>query len=238
VLTGFYSEAEGRAGFVKQLFDHTAVHYNWISGVLSFGTDRQYRKSALRRAGLRSGMKLLDVATGTGLVARAALDLGLRPQDVIGLDPSRGMLDENRKRQAISLVQGFGERLPFPGASFDFVTMGYALRHVDDLSELCREFYRVLRPAGRLLVLEISRPSTRVGFKLMRFYMRKLVPWVMRLRTRDREAVKLIEYYWETIAECVAPAVILQALKDAGFREVERKTCGSLLSDYVAGKSA
>lgn len=237
VLAGFYGEADARAGFVNRLFDHTAVHYNWISSVLSFGTDRQYRKSALRRAGLRPGMKLLDVASGTGLVARAALGLGLPPRDIIGLDPSRGMLAENRKRHGISLIQGIGERLPFPGASFDFVTMGYALRHVEDLGVLCREFYRVLRPEGRLLVLEISRPSSRLGFRIMQFYMRTLLPRVMRLCTRDREAATLIEYYWATIAECVAPPVILQALKGAGFPDVQRKKCGSLLSDYVAAKS-
>src|SRR5262245_17669775 len=158
-LTEFYHRPERRAGFVSHLFDRAAPDYNWICRVMSLGTDLAYRKHALRKNGLKAGMKVLDVASGTGLVAQAALNLGIQASDLVGVDPSRGMLKENRRRHPIRLAQGIGEALPFGDAVFDFVVMGFALRHVEDLTGLFREFHRVLKDGGRVLVLEITRPS-------------------------------------------------------------------------------
>jgi demethylmenaquinone methyltransferase/2-methoxy-6-polyprenyl-1,4-benzoquinol methylase len=234
VLTEFYSTPESRASFVNKLFDSTAQHYDRMSGILSFGSDKHYRRMALRRAGLEAGHKLLDVATGTGLVLQAALDLGMRAEDLTGIDPSAGMLEENRKRHPVRLLQGVGERLPFPDASFDFISMGYALRHVEDLGTLFAEFRRVLRPNGRVLILEISRPKSKVLFFFMNLYMGKLVPFLTRLFTGGRDTARLMEYYWATIAECVPPATILEALNAAGFKEVQRRVTGGVLSDYLA----
>ena len=93
-------------------------------------------------------MKLLDVASGTGLMIKAALELGVDPVQVTGVDPSRGMLAKNRERNPVTLVEGKGEALPCADSSFDFVSMGYALRHVEDLRKLFGEFHRVLRPDG------------------------------------------------------------------------------------------
>ncbi len=179
-------------------------------------------------------MKLLDVATGTGLVVKAALELGLPPGDICGVDPSQGMLAQNRARNPVTLLQGRGEKLPFPDASFDFVTMGYALRHVEDLRLLFSELRRVLRPEGRVLVLEITRPQSRIGFGLMQWFMRRLLPKLVRWRKRRDSSARLLEYYWVTIAECVPPAVILDALNAEGWRDVRRVTFGPLLSEYVA----
>ena len=236
-LATFYRSPSDRPQFVQELFDRSARHYDWLSAAMSLGTDRQYRKITLRRAGLRGGMKLLDVATGTGLMAQAALDLGVSPRDLVGLDPSRGMLQENRKRNPISLLQGLGERLPFRDQVFDFITMSYALRHVEDLGGLFREFHRVLRSGGRVLLLELTRPTSRFGFLAMQFLLRKIVPWLTRLRTREREPVTLMEYYWTTIAECVPPETILSVLAGSGFSDARRQTLGSVLSEYTGVKS-
>jgi demethylmenaquinone methyltransferase / 2-methoxy-6-polyprenyl-1,4-benzoquinol methylase len=233
-LPEFVPAERKRAEFVQDIFDHTARHYDALSAALSFGTCRAYRRFALRRAGLRPGMKLLDVASGTGLVARAALQLGLRDGDIIGLDPSSGMLHQNRQRHSISLVQAFGETLPFADQSFDFITMGYALRHVEDLVALFTEFGRVLRKGGRILVLEITRPASGAATALARFYMCKVLPPLARLCTGNRDTAKLLRFYWTTIQECVPPAVILGALESAGLQDVKRHTTGSLLSDYMA----
>jgi demethylmenaquinone methyltransferase / 2-methoxy-6-polyprenyl-1,4-benzoquinol methylase len=233
-LPEFVPPARKRAEFVQDIFDHTAGHYDALSAALSFGTCRAYRRFALRRAGLRPGMKLLDVATGTGLVARAALQLGLSPQEIVGLDPSTGMLRQNQHRQSIALVQAFGEALPFADESFDFITMGYALRHVDDLVALFAEFRRVLRKGGRMIVLEITRPTGRITNALARFYMCRILPPLARLCTRNADTAKLLRFYWTTIEECVPPPVILGALEAAGLNSVQRHTTGSVLSDYMA----
>ena len=237
-LPEFYEVPERRAKFVAKLFDDTARYYDRISGVLSFGTCRAYRKFALRRAGLKPGMRLLDVATGTGLAAQAALDLGLAAQGIVGLDPSIGMLRENQKRRAIPLVQGLGEQLPFPDETFDFISMSYALRHVEDLIALFREFHRVLKPGGRVAILEISRPNSPRAFAFTRWYMDRFLPRITRVFTRNADAGKLLKFYWATIAECVPPETIMESLSAAGLTEVARKRTGSMLSDYFALKPA
>ena len=235
-LTEFYPVPAERARFVNELFDHAACDYDRMSGALSLGTDRSYRRWALQQAGLKPGMRVLDVATGTGLVAQAALDSGVRPVDVVGLDPSRGMLEENRKQRGLKLIQGLGEALPFRAGAFDFIVMGYALRHVEDLAVLFAEFDRVLRKPGQVLILEISRPSSRIGFALMRFYLQKLLPFLTRPASRSPESARLMKYYWATIAECVPPAAILSALSKAGFRPVERRARAGILNEYLARK--
>jgi demethylmenaquinone methyltransferase/2-methoxy-6-polyprenyl-1,4-benzoquinol methylase len=235
-LTGFYRAPDQRAQFVGELFDRAAADYNWICRVMSLGTDRHYRKHALRKAGLRPGMKVLDVATGTGLMAQAAFDLGIPAVGLFGVDPSQGMLRENRRRRPIYLMQGTGEALPIRDATFDFVVMGYALRHVEDLAELFGEFHRVLRDGGRALLLEITRPSSRLGFALMRLCVQRILPFLTRLGTRREAPARLVEYYWATIAECVPPGSILGALSAAGFTGVQRMSTGTVLSEYVADK--
>jgi len=233
-LSEFYSASESRQGFVNDLFDEAAPDYDWVSGMMSFGRDRIYRREALRRAGLTSGMRLLDVASGTGLMIKAALELGTDPLLVTGVDPSSGMLAENRKRNPVALLEGTGEALPCADSTFDFVCLGYALRHVEDLGRLFGEFKRVLRPEGKVLILEITRPTNPVMLPLIRFYMQQLVPRIGWLRRRNKSTVKLMQYYWATIAECVPPAVILSALEAAGFRNVKRMVSNGVLSEYVA----
>jgi demethylmenaquinone methyltransferase/2-methoxy-6-polyprenyl-1,4-benzoquinol methylase len=233
-LSEFYPATVKRQNFVNELFDEAAPDYDWVSGMMSLGRDRFYRRDALQRAGLRSGMQFLDVASGTGLMIKAALELGVDPALVTGVDPSRGMLAQNRKRNPVTLLEGRGEALPCVDSMFDFVCMGYALRHVEDLRQLFSEFHRVLRPDGRVLILEITRPTNPVALGLMRFYMQKVVPRVGWLRRRNRSTAKLMEYYWSTIAECVAPSIIISALEASGFRNVKRTTTGPVLSEYVA----
>jgi demethylmenaquinone methyltransferase / 2-methoxy-6-polyprenyl-1,4-benzoquinol methylase len=233
-LPEFYGQSEARARWVNRIFDESAPHYDRISEWMSLGGGRRYRRNALDRGGLRPGMRVLDVATGTGLVAAAAFALGIPKTDLVGLDPSRGMLGVNRKQRPIALVQGRGETLPFPAASFDFLVMGYALRHVEDLATLFSEFRRVVRPGGRALVLEISRPESALARAAQALYMRRVVPVVTRLLTRRPAPARLMEYYWATIEGCVPPAAILEGLRAADFREVRRTTVHGALNDYLA----
>ena len=235
-LTQFYSAPAERPEYIAHLFNESAKHYDWISSVLAFGSDKYYRRIALSKAGLKPGMRMLDVATGTGLVARAALQLGMKPTEIIGLDPSAGMLLENSKTTGIQLLRGFGEHLPFQTGSFDFISMGYALRHVESLAELFSEFRRVLKPGGRVLILEISRPQSKVITALLRAYMNTALPVIARLRTNSAELRELLKYYWATIEECVPPDRIVGELQRAGFSKVERRRFGPMLNDYFSEK--
>jgi demethylmenaquinone methyltransferase/2-methoxy-6-polyprenyl-1,4-benzoquinol methylase len=234
-IEGHYREAGRRQEYVDSLFDRAAPHYDWICRMMSLGSGALYRRQALQRLGVKPGMSFLDVATGTGLVAREAVTLA--GSGVVGLDPSRGMLEQARRTVAAPLVQARGEALPFPDARFDALSMGYALRHVSDLHAAFREYHRVLRPGGRVLILEISRPSSRAGFWLARLYLKRLVPFVTRLGTGSADAQRLMDYYWDTIEHCVAPEAILDAMRRSGFAAT-RRVQGGLLSEYVGTKNA
>ena len=128
-LGAYYDADEKRSRYVVDLFNRTARHYNTIEALFLNG-GLLYRRYSLRRAGLRPGMKVLDVAIGTAAVARGAARLVGREGQVYGVDPSTGMLGEARRVFHGPLTQGVAERLPFTDNTFDFVTMGIALRHV------------------------------------------------------------------------------------------------------------
>lgn len=236
-LPEYYGSAEARQPWVNELFDRNAGHYDLIGKTMSLGSGAWYRRSALHRAGLRPGMKLLDVATGTGLVAQAALELNLAPTDVVGLDASLGMLLENRRNRAIPLVRGVGQRLPFDDGRFDFITMGYALRHVPDLVAMFREFHRVLKPGGTVCVLEITKPRSSVARFAWRKWMQSIVPRVARLRRRNADAGEMMRYYWDTIEKCIPPAAILEAMHSGGLRDVKRQTSLAIFSEYTAHRA-
>lgn len=234
-LLGYYHAPHARAGFVRDLFDRTAHSYDRINSVLSFGSGGWYRRRALLRAGLRPGDRMLDVAVGTGLVAREGLAILARPADVIGLDLSLGMLREARQALPIPLLQSQAEELPLADASVDFISMGYALRHVTDLGVLFSEFRRVLRPGGRVLVMEIARPESRLGYALVKAYVGRVVPALSRLLGRDSRT--LMRYYWDTIDACVPPAEILRQLGAAGLRDVACDTQLGAFRAYTASRA-
>jgi len=235
-LRSYYATSADREQYVTELFDRTASHYEWICRVMSFGSGQRYRRQALARSGLSKAMRVLDVATGTGLVARAAVDLVGDARHVVGLDPCRGMLLESRKTDPHALVQAWGECLPFKDNLFDLISNGYALRHVSDLEHTFQEYRRVLKPGGRILLLEISRPRSRTGLHLMRFYLGKLVPLIARIGTRSQDVTLLMKYFRDTIEKCVSPEVILAALTRSGLREVERRVFLGIFSEYIALK--
>src|SRR4051794_18369115 len=181
VMPDYYRDRDDRAGFVRGLFNQTAHHYDRINALFSMGSGNWYRRRSLWRAGLRPGHRVLDVATGTGLVARQAVAICGGRSRVLGLDPSEAMLAEARRTLGIPLIQGLAEDLPLADGSVDFVTMGYALRHVSDLTRAFREFHRVLRPGGTVLLLEISRPTRPAIWRLMNLYLGRVVPLVSRI---------------------------------------------------------
>ena len=238
VLKKYYESESERRPFVSALFDNAAEHYDWVCGMGSLGSGGFYRRWVLTRSGLRVGMKFLDVATGTGMIARGATRILHEPGAVVGLDPSGGMLREARKTLAIPLVQGTVEELPFADGHFDFLCMGYALRHMADLGVAFRECLRVLKPGGRVLILEITLPRSPLGRRFFRVYFEKVLPLITRISTRSANAELLMKYYWDTIAHCVPPDMILGVLKSSGFVGIERRVRGGLLSEYLGLKPA
>jgi demethylmenaquinone methyltransferase / 2-methoxy-6-polyprenyl-1,4-benzoquinol methylase len=234
-LTRYYENKDQHRAFVQAIFDGTAVDYDRIERILAFGSGPWYRRQALQRAGLAKGAQVLDVGTGTGLVAREALSLIGAGGSLVGVDPSPGMLSQAHL-PGIELLQGFAENLPRPDASADFLSMGYALRHLSDVRPAFAEFHRTLKPGGRLLILEITKPASGWGTWLLKAYMRLLVPAAAWFVSRGAETPKLWRYYWDTIEACIPPDAVMQALRNAGFTDVKRHVELGIFSEYTATK--
>lgn len=235
-LTDYYRSEADRSGWVRDIFSRTAGDYDRIERVLGLGSGSWYRRCALRRAGLGPGMRVLDIGTGTGLVAREAAFIVGDPGQVTGVDPSAGMIANARVPEGVRLLAGSAEAIPAADASADFLSMGYALRHISDLAPAFTEFYRVLRPGARVCLLEITLPGTACGRLLLKTYLRGVVPGVAAIVARHRDMPRLMRYYWDTIAACVPPTSILQALSAAGFVAASRYVELGIFSEYRARK--
>lgn len=236
VLADYYGDAAAREAYVRSTFDDTAEDYDRIERILGFGTGPWYRRQALLRAGLRAGLDVVDVGMGTGLVAKAILRVTGEPARLIGVDPSPGMIAQSGLPQDVRCLDGRAERMPLPSASADFISMGYALRHIADLSAAFAEFARVLKPGGRVLILEITRPEGAMANRLLRAYMRGVVPTIAKLVARKPQTAELWRYYWDTIEACAPPEAVLRTLADAGFASHERHVELGVFSEYRARK--
>ena len=237
-LKQYYADEDHRRGFVSWLFDETACHYDWIIRAMSFGSGNWYRKQALLRAGLVKDMQVLDVATGTGPVAKTASEIIGSSGQVFGLDRSFNMMKEARKAVSAPFIHSDAARLPFADNTFDFLSMGYALRHVDDLNRTFDEYLRVLKPGGKVLILELTQPKSSIGRKAVKFYLRNIIPKIARLGSRSKDAETLMTYFWDTIENCVSPDTILTAMSQSGFENTKRNCALSIFSEYTASKSA
>ena len=235
-LSRYYGTEGERSRWVCGIFSRTAGDYDRIEWLLGLGTGSWYRRRALVRAGLAAGMTVLDVGTGTGLVAREAAALVGDAGLVTGVDPSPGMVEHARVPAGVRLLAGSAEAIPAPDGAADFVSMGYALRHTGDLAAAFADMFRVLRPGGRVCLLEITAPNGTIGRTLLKAYLRGLVPAIAAVVSHHRDMPELMRYYWDTIAACVAPAAIMQALGAAGFVAVDRHVELGIFSEYRARK--
>ena len=236
LVASYYADPARRLAAARDMFNRSARYYDVINLLFSLGSGAWYRRACLRKAGVRPGTRVVDVAVGTGLLAREAAGLVGDRHAVIGVDVSEAMLAIARHKLGIPIIQAAAEALPLAPATADFVTMGYALRHVADLGLAFSEALRVLRPGGRIVLLEISAPGRRMNRMLAAAYIGGVLPLLSLLMTRDRRGGALMRYHWRTIAESVPPDVIMRVMTESGFCDVACASEFDLFRLYIGEK--
>jgi len=234
VVGGYYTTRDEKQQFLRKIFDRTAPYYEGIARWGWFGTGNIYRRNVLRRAGVSRDMRVIDVASGTGPVARALMQLLDSPDQIVCVEPSAGMIAESRKTVPCIHHQATAEALPVDDESFDLLTMGFALRHVDDLDATFREFRRVLKDGGKALVMDVTMPVSRVGRFFFRAYFKHVLPSFTLIFSQDREAYRLMKYYWETMDQMTDRDDVSAIMRDAGFRSVNHRVLLGCFSEYEA----
>ncbi len=200
------------------MFRDIAARYDLLNALLSLGVDRQWRAEATREALAGGPERVLDVATGTADLALAIKRA--RPQtDVVGVDFVEAMLERGRTKAAkqnldVTLLQGDGLKLPFDAASFDVVTIAYGLRNFADYARGLREFYRVLKPGGRLVVLEFPPPPEGPLGRIFRAYFLKVLPVIGGAVSGRRSAYS---YLPESVLQFPKPDALARMMQHAGF---------------------
>lgn len=187
-----------KTGQVREMFDSIAPAYDFMNHAMTLGIDRWWRRVAVNRLRRRSPAEVLDVATGTGDFA-VKLCRRLKPRRVLGIDLSEGMLAVAREKvkrlgldDTISFMQGDCMELPLDDDSVDAVTVAFGVRNFKDLAQGYREMLRVLRPGGRLVVLELSVPPNRVIRWFYNLYAMHVIPFIGGLRSGDRDAYRYL----------------------------------------------
>ena len=237
-LTEYYGREEDRRDWVGEQFNSSAPDYDRMEAILGLGTGPSYRRRTLVLAGLKPGMKVLDVGMGTGLVARQAASITGDPTSITGVDPSPGMIQSAKLPAGVKVVEGRAEQIPLPDNTYDFLSMGYALRHISDLSIAFNEFHRVLKPGGKVCILELTPPKGKIANALIKWYFRYAVPMLGKLVSKQKNTSQLWRYYWDTIEACAPPESVMKTLTAAGFVNVRRHIDIGICSVYLGDKPA
>jgi demethylmenaquinone methyltransferase/2-methoxy-6-polyprenyl-1,4-benzoquinol methylase len=236
-LNPYFDNLTEKQKFLRNVFDSAAPHYDGIAIWGWFNSGHWYRRTAFHRAGLKSDMRVLDVASGTGLTALVICELLDNSQNLTCLEPSRGMINESVKKLPNEHIQGVADKIAIVDNHFDFLSMGFALRHVEDLLGAFREYYRVLKPGGKILIMDVTQPEAKLSRLLFKLYFKHILPFLTKVFTGSQDAHYMMTYYYETMEKMVDPDEVISMLTRAGFMSVKRNTPLGMFSEYTAIKS-
>jgi demethylmenaquinone methyltransferase / 2-methoxy-6-polyprenyl-1,4-benzoquinol methylase len=217
MITRRWNESdEAKSSYVKDLFSSLAKRYNVMTDVWTLGLHRVWKRQAMKLCALQPGERVLDVATGTGDLAFAERAAVGPEGQVVAVDSCVAMLEVARRRQggAIDFQEGDAMDLRFPDSSSDVVTIGFGLRNVADRGQALREFRRVLRPGGRLMVLDFSTPTSKPLKALHDLLYFVVMPKVGRVVAWHRDAH---HYTADSIRTWLSRDELSKAMLDAGF---------------------
>ena len=214
-----------KASLVRGVFDSVASKYDLMNDLMSFGVHRLWKRFAVELAGVRRGQQILDLASGTGDLADRFADLVGPAGLVLMTDINAAMLGVGRDRMVdrghagnIGYVQLDAEALPFPDDSLDLITIAFGLRNVTDKDKALASMYRALRPGGRALVLEFSKPVNRPLEKLYDLYSFHILPRMGELVARDADSYR---YLAESIRMHPDQETLRGMMEQAGFENCD-----------------
>lgn len=222
-INPYADDPRGKTQQVREMFDAIAPAYDFMNRAMTLGIDRLWRRRAvgLLAPGDRAA-RILDIATGTGDLA-LELARRLKPAAVVGVDLSEGMIEVGRRKveaaklpTEITLEQADCLALPFGDGEFSAITCAYGVRNFSDLAAGYAEMFRVMRPGGRIVILELSTPRGAVTYPLYKLYTRYVIPTLGRLVSRD---VRAYSYLPESIAAVPQGDQMLAIMAGAGFTE-------------------
>lgn len=224
---------------VEQMFDNIAPKYDFLNHFLSIGIDKLWRKKAIKILSAYKPQTILDVATGTGDFAIEATKLN--PSKIVGFDLSEQMLNVGRTKvkrlgldQLISFQKGDSESMPFTNGQFDSIIVAFGVRNFENLEAGLKEFYRVLKPGGVVVILEFSKPKYFPMKQLYWIYSFGLLPLIGKLVSKDKSAYT---YLPESVRAFPDDVKFLSILQDLGFPTVRQKRLTFGISTiYIAQK--
>ena len=218
-------DKDAKAGMVADVFHSVAARYDLMNDLMSGGIHRIWKRFTIELSGVRKGNSVLDIAGGTGdLAARFADIVGPEGRVVLAdinesmLQVGRDKLLDNGRQANLEFVQADAQYLPFPDDSFDCITIAFGLRNVTDKDTALRSMLRVLKPGGRLLVLEFSKPENQLLSKAYDTYSVRLLPLMGRLVANDADSY---QYLAESIRMHPDQDTLKTMMEDAGFERCE-----------------
>ncbi len=227
-------ETENKKEKVKRIFDSISHRYDFLNHFLSLGIDFYWRRRAISYSGMNSDSILLDIACGTGDFSIAARKSGIRK--IFGADLSFNMLRLfEKKAEWIKgrKIQCVAEYLPFKPESFTNITVAFGVRNFYDIPEGFNSFHRVLKSGGKATILEFRLPSNRLIKKLYLFYFSRILPFLGRIISKDREAYT---YLPESVGEFDKKIDLIEILKQSGFSRTEKHSLTFGLVQVVIGQ--
>ncbi|WP_443939929.1 bifunctional demethylmenaquinone methyltransferase/2-methoxy-6-polyprenyl-1,4-benzoquinol methylase UbiE [Pedobacter sp. MW01-1-1] len=237
-ITPYQVENATKKEQVATMFNNISGTYDFLNHFLSLGIDVLWRKKAIKELVALQPRKMLDVATGTGDFAFEAIKK-LQPEKVVGVDISEGMLEVAKKKiaerhltEVFSVQLGDSEGLHFEDNTFDAITVGFGVRNFEHLEEGLRDMHRVLKPNGKIVVLEFSKPRVFPVKQLYNFYFKNVTPFFGKLFSKDSRAY---EYLPESVAAFPDGDDFLALMEKVGFKNTKQKTLTFGISSIYTG---
>ncbi len=237
IVKPYGDESSSKKQEVATMFNNISAKYDFLNHFLSLGIDKLWRKRAIKELKALKPKRILDIATGTGDFALEALKIN--PHNIIGVDISEGMLKVGMEKMKakevdhiISLRLGDSENLPFENEVFDAVTVGFGVRNFENLEKGLSEMLRVLKPGGKAIVLEFSKPKSFPIKQLFGFYSNYLIPFFGKLFSKDKRAYS---YLPESVKVFPEGQAFRDILTKVGFENVSSFTVSGGIATIYSG---